>query len=112
MLHAGRTGANAIAEYPPRTYISTRSLGAFAAALRLNRIYYHTITHSRKKRKRKRKSNGVAEKGEGRQCGAVLGWNCSSALASHRAGIRATSPSFLSASAVTKLGPRDGDVIQ
>jgi hypothetical protein len=30
---AGRTGASAITEYPPRTYISTRSQGAFAATL-------------------------------------------------------------------------------
>jgi hypothetical protein len=30
--HAGRTGANTIAVYP-RTYISTRSQGAFAATL-------------------------------------------------------------------------------
>jgi hypothetical protein len=29
MLHAGRTGANDIAEYTPGTYISTRSQGAY-----------------------------------------------------------------------------------
>jgi hypothetical protein len=41
-----------------------------------------------------------------------LGWNCSSASVSHGAGIHATSSRFLSASAVAKLGPRDGDVVQ
>ena len=34
------------------------------------------------------------------------------ALKSHRVGIRATLPRFLSASAAAKLGPRDGDVVQ
>jgi hypothetical protein len=114
MLHAGRTRANAIAEYPLRTYTPTRSQGAFAATLRLNKIFAgdsgNTITHSKKMRGQQQKQWG-RRAGEGHQCGAAPGWNCSSALASHRAGIRTTS-GFLSASAVAKLGPRDEDVIQ